>query len=107
MVYKNKDGTLSIYDWKRTKEIKAVNHWNKWSINPLLSHIPDTNYWHYALQLNTYKAIIEEKYGEKVTQLVLVRLHPDADSYEVIELPDLQKEVRLLWKQRADSFIKM
>ena len=31
MVYENPDGTLSIYDWKRSKDISKVNGWNKFA----------------------------------------------------------------------------
>ena len=80
MIYRNPDGTLDIYDWKRAKEIQKNSHFNKWSTNPLISHLPDTNFWHYSLQLNTYKAIIERNYGKKVKNLYLVLL-----SLEVLE----------------------
>lgn len=102
MVYENQDGTLSIYDWKRCKEIVAINNWNKFALNPLIIHLPDTNFWHYALQLNTYKAILERKYGKTVTKLCLVRLHPDADeqTYELLEVPILTNEISELFKER-------
>jgi len=93
MVYKNPDGTLSIYDWKRTQQIKQFNDFNKFAITPLLSHIPDSNYWHYALQLNTYKFILERKYNKKIKDLYLVRLHPNADNYELYKLPILNTEM--------------
>jgi len=104
MVYQNADGTLDIYDWKRVKEIKMEAHpqWPKFSINPLLGHIPDTNGWHYSLQLNTYKAILEQKYGVRVKNLVLVRMHPDSETYELIPCPDLQAEVAALFQERLD-----
>lgn len=102
MVYENPDGTLSIYDWKRSKEISMVNHFNKFANNKLICHMPDSNFWHYALQLNTYKAILERKYDKKVTDLFLVRLHPDAEekTYELIKLPNLSKEVNELFEER-------
>jgi hypothetical protein len=102
MVYENADGTLSIYDWKRCKEIISVNNWNKFATNSLISHIPDTNFWHYALQLNTYKAILERKYDKKVTKLCLVRLHPDTEekTYELLEVPILTNEMDVLFKER-------
>ena len=98
MVYQNPDGSLMIYDWKRSKEIVQRNRWEKYSSTPCLSHIPDTNFWHYALQLNTYKAIIERNYGKKVSSLSLVCLHPNHDGYQIIKVPDLQKEVYELFK---------
>jgi ATP-dependent exoDNAse (exonuclease V) beta subunit len=100
MVYENPDGTLSIYDWKRSKEITSENAWNKYASNPLISSMPDTNFWHYALQLNTYKAILERKYGKTVTYLCLVRLHPDALNYELLPVPDLTEEIKVLFEER-------
>lgn len=104
MVYRNADGTLDIYDWKRAKciDMEPNSQWPKFSTNPHIAHIPDTNGGHYSLQLNTYKAILEQKYGVKVRNLVLVRLHPDADTYELIPCPNLQKEVTDLFQQRLD-----
>lgn len=96
MVYENQDGTISIYDWKRCKNITSANNFNKFAIHPLICHLPDTNFWHYSLQLNTYKVILEEKYGKKVRDLFLVRLHPDAEgkNYDLIKLPDLSFDVK-------------
>ena len=99
MVYENQDGTISIYDWKRCKNITSSNNFNKFAIHPLICHLPDTNFWHYSLQLNTYKVILEEKYGKKVRDLFLVRLHPDAEgkNYDLIKLPDLSFDVKDLF----------
>ena len=107
MIYENPDGTLSIYDWKRSKEISRINNFNKFAINKLICHMPDSNFWHYALQLNTYKRIIERKYGKIVTDLYLVRLHPDAEekNYELIKLPDLTKEIDELFEERKQKLI--
>ena len=107
MIYENPDGTLSIYDWKRSKDITRVNNFNKFAINKLICHMPDSNFWHYALQLNTYKRIIERKYGKIVTDLYLVRLHPDAEekNYELIKLPNLSKEIDELFEQRKQQLL--
>jgi hypothetical protein len=102
MVYENPDGTLSIYDWKRSKDISKINTWNNFAINPIISHMPDSNFWHYALQLNTYKEILERKYDKKVTKLCLVRLHPDNEekTYELLDVPILTKEIKELFEER-------
>lgn len=100
MVYENPDGSLNIYDWKRAKEITRTNSFNKFAITKAISSIPDTNFWHYALQLNTYKSILERKYGKVIKDLYLIRLHPNAESYEKIVLPDLSKEIQILFQQR-------
>jgi hypothetical protein len=95
MVYENPDGTLSIYDWKRSKDITSDNTWKKFALHPALAHIPDTNFWHYTLQLNTYKMILEEKYGKKIHELNLVRIHPDIpeQTYELLSVPILTREM--------------
>jgi len=102
MVYEHSDGTLSIYDWKRAKDITAVNTYNHYAVTECISHMPDSNFWHYALQLNTYKAILEEKYDKKIRDLYLVRLHPNNDekTYELIKLPDLSKDIANLFLER-------
>jgi len=60
--YNEKDHMYYIYDWKRCKEIKKSTGFNKHSVNSILSDLPDTNYWHYTLQLNIYKALLEKNY---------------------------------------------
>jgi len=95
MIFENPDGTLQIYDWKRCKEIKKANAWGKYATTTELSHLPDTNFWHYALQLNTYKKIIEEKYNKTVTNMYLVCLHPNNHNknYLRLEVPNLQDDL--------------
>ena len=104
MVFKNKDGTLSIYDWKRCKEIKKENRWES-AITECINHLPDTNYWHYSLQLNTYKAMLESNYGVKVRDLYLVCLHPNNKnkSYQKIKVPNMKKEIKELFALRKSS----
>ena len=105
MIFENPDGTLQIYDWKRCKEIKHESEYGKYAITPCISHLPDTNFWHYALQLNVYKMIIEEKYNKKVTGLYLVCLHPDNvyKTYERINVPVLENEMKELVKTRLEE----
>jgi len=102
MVYENPDGTLSIYDWKRVKQITKVNNFNKFSIHKLICHLPDANFWHYSLQLNTYKSILEEKYNVKIKDMYLVHLHPDSEekNYELFKVHDLSLEVSELLQER-------
>ena len=103
MVYENPDGTLAIYDWKRSKGIVRNKRFEEYATTACISHIPDTNFWHYALQLNTYKAILEKNYGKRVTTLRLVCLHPNQRTYEVIDVPELEEEIRALFDVRASQ----
>jgi len=103
MVYENPDGTLMIYDWKRAKDITKSSAFMKYALTDCISHVPDTNFWHYALQLNTYKAILEQKYDKKVTKLALVCLHPSKANFEVIPVPVLTSEMEALFALRREQ----
>lgn len=101
MLFEGKDGTLQIYDWKRCKEIKRNNIWAS-ATTECINHIPDSNYWHYTLQLNTYKEILERKYDKKVTDLFIVCLHPNNmnKSFRLIRIPIIKDEMEKLFEKR-------
>ncbi len=104
MVFVNADNTLSIYDWKRCAEISQHNPFNRFSTHPTLPHIPDTKYWHYALQLNIYRYILERKYGHRVKELFLVQLHPSLDKpYQLHALRLLDDDVCALLEGREQD----
>lgn len=102
MVFEDERGDLWIYDWKRTKELSPEAFGNKKSHTPCISHLPDCNFWHYSLQLNIYRGVLERKYGKTIRGMCLVRLHPDNayKTYERIEVPFLNKEVEKLFDYR-------
>ena len=101
MVYIKPDGTFAIYDWKRSKEIKFENRYQK-GIGPL-SHLDDCNYWHYSLQLNNYRRILEKFYGFTVSELALVILHPNNKSYKIVQLNLMDAEVDAMWDARLKA----
>ena len=102
MVYELPDGALMIYDWKRAKEISKTTGFNQYALTPCIDHFPDSNFWHYTLQLNTYKAILQAKYDKKITDLYLVRLHPNnpRKSFDLIKCADLSAEIAELFEER-------
>lgn len=109
MVFRDKNtNEFYIYDWKRSKEISYESYGNKTSHLPCLSHIQDCNFWHYSLQLNTYRAILEKKYGLKISGLFLVICHPDSwtGTYDRIETHDLRKEVEDLFEWRKETLLQ-
>ena len=91
MIYKKPDGTLAIYDWKRTEELKTENRFQS-GLGPL-AHLPDTNYWHYTMQLNVYRYILQKYYGYVVSELALVVLHPQNSGWKVSKLNFMDDEV--------------
>ena len=103
MIFENPDGTIQIYDWKRCQEITHETDFGKYAITPCIKHLPDTNFWHYALQLNMYRRILQDKYGKIVTDMYLVCLHPDNvyKNYQRIQIPVLDKEMNELMEFRT------
>ena len=99
MVYKKPDGTLAIYDWKRIEELKTENRWQS-GLGPI-DHLPDTNYWHYSLQLNVYRYILQKHYGVVVSELALVVLHPANSMWKVAKLNFMDDEVAEMMAARA------
>ena len=91
MVFKNPDNTYSIYDWKRSKTIAKSNHFEFGKGD--FDHLPNCNFWHYSLQLNIYKYILELKYNFPIKDLFLVVMHPNNTNYIRLECPNLQNEV--------------
>ena len=92
-VAQNADGSLDIYDWKRANHIELQNPYNKYS--HVVTHIPDTNFWHYTLQLNLYKYLLETEYKKKVNKMFLVSFHPANMSYFKYEVSDIQMYIPL------------
>jgi len=108
MLFKDENtGEFKIYDWKRSKGIEYESYYGKTAITPCISHMPDTNFWHYSLQLNVYRRILKEKYDIDVTELALVVLHPDnySKDYEIVEVPILDEELDNLWEYRKKQLI--
>ena len=50
-----------------------------------------------------FKAILEAKYGKKVTDLYLVCLYPDNPSYQLIKVPNLEAEIKSLFELRRNQ----
>lgn len=101
MTYVNDDGTIDIYDWKRCRNIKKSNPFES-ATTKCIEHLPNCNFWHYALQLNTYKTILETHYGKKIRDMYLVCLHPENKnkSYIKYAVPTLESEIKDLFSER-------
>ena len=99
MICREADGTFSIYDWKRSK--KVVNAYGqpiieafggKTDIRGL--NLPDTSFYHYCLQQNLYRYMLQKNYGIRVNALSLVVLCPDYPTYFVAKVPIMDSVIR-------------
>ena len=81
---------LEIWDWKRAKQIKTDCF--RQMLSPL-HHLPDSNYWHYSLQLNVYRYILESEYSMPIARMFLGVFHPDSRAPASVELPRMDAEI--------------
>lgn len=100
----NNDGTLTLMDWKRSKEIKFNSFNNKKARDPL-GHLPDCNYSQYSLQLNLYRRILQDYYDFTVTDMYLVVCHPNNKGYIKIPVTIMDTEIDLILEERR-QYIK-
>lgn len=100
LAYNTRTGQFAILDYKTNKEIKKDNPWQK-MLAPF-GEFPDSNYYHYSLQLSTYKAIVEKKTNLRIGDLMLI--HITANGAVMIPCIDLSARVfDLLEVQRGHS----
>lgn len=98
-------GKFEIYDWKRsTKVVDAFGRPNtanfgKFGLAPV-SNLPDTSYYHYALQLSMYRYILALEYGIEVAACHLGVFHPELNDYHVVDVPYLLDEVKAILSLR-------
>jgi ATP-dependent exoDNAse (exonuclease V) beta subunit len=97
-LYFNSDGSVSLLDWKTSEKIEKESYKGRVGIHNATKNIPDSNYWHYAIQLNLYKKILESEYDLKVSKLSLVHLQDD--SYYVFNIPFMEDTVNKMLEER-------
>ena len=104
LICRNGD-SFDIYDWKRSEKLIDTHtgkpylygYNNKCGINGL-EYIQDTSYWHYCLQQNIYKYILEKNYGIKIASMHLIILHPNYSNYIPLKVNDMTDFVNKILK---------
>jgi len=106
MLFTDKTGkNVWIYDWKRSKEFKYDNKWQR-ALRPELQHLDDCNINHYSLQLNMYKYILTKYYlkkDQKIRGMYLVKIHPNTPGYEKVKIKNMKPEIKSILKQRLNE----
>jgi ATP-dependent exoDNAse (exonuclease V) beta subunit len=97
----NEDGTIDLYDWKRSKNMEVYNPYNKYS--PVLPSMPDTNFMHYTVQLNLYKYLIEKGYNKKVKHMYLVCFYPSQLNFQKYEVANIQSDIPEILKLKQNA----
>lgn len=100
------NGIFTIYDWKRSNKVivdgqpEKVSKWGKRAFKPI-SHIHDTTFWHYALQVSIYRYILEKNYGIVVSASRLAVFHPDYTRPYVVDVPYMKDEVLAVLRKQS------
>ena len=98
LICKEADGTFTIYDWKRSGKVvnaqgqpivEAFGY--KMSFNGI--RLPDTAFYHYCIQQNLYRYMLESHYGIKIKAMNLVVLCPEYPTYFVAEVPKMDEVI--------------
>ena len=97
-----RDGFFDIYDWKRSNKVLDS------SGNPIVHNgygqtgkdkyrnIQDTPYWHYCLQQNLYRYILQTKYNIRVGKMYLVVYSEIQNSYKKLEVPYMDDVIAMV-----------
>lgn len=103
MLFRHPDGEVSIYDWKRSKEIKTSA--SEKAFFPI-EHLSNCNVNHYSLQLNLYKFMLERNYGLRVKGMHLIVCHPNRQKYLDVPVRDMQQEILDMMHYRKLALFK-
>lgn len=88
-----------ILDFKSNKDLQFESKYHKKMKVPL-HKLDDVNGQHYYIQLSIYKYLIEKYTDIKVDKTFIVYFNINADNYEIIEIPYLEKEVKEMLELR-------
>lgn len=100
-------GRFELWDWKRSSKVVSPEgepicegFRGKCGVKASVAHIPDTSYWHYALQLSLYRYILETEYDIPTAVARLGVFHPDYGCPWVVEVPYLRREAKAILDSR-------
>ncbi len=98
LVCREDDGSFTIYDWKRSGRVvdaagvPLTEGFNgKTGFNGI--SLPDTPFYHYCVQQNLYRYMLQKDYGIRIGGMNLVVLCPDYPTYYRVEVPVMDEVV--------------
>ena len=77
LLFDKRNDTYLIMDWKTSKIINTKSYGGKRGIKPATDDLEDTKFNLYALQLSLYCYILEEYYGLKINQHLILHLQEE------------------------------
>lgn len=99
MLYRDPQGALIVVDWKRSKNI-WYKGWDGARALNMLSHLDACNGYEYQMQVNFYRAILEQYYGYSVSAMRFVTFHPSQGGFHEHIVDLLDQEVDAVFALR-------
>lgn len=91
-----KDGRLWILDHKSNSSIDLENRYDAFA-KPPICHVPDTNFWHYSLQLNLYEYLMKSAgYVSPEEEIGKAILHITENGVKTYRIKNMQKEIQAM-----------
>lgn len=110
MIHKHGE-VFEIYDWKRSNRITdikgdpiTINNFGEKGLGELFQ-IDDTPYWHYCIQQNLYRYILEKNYKIKVEKMYLVIFHNEINEYHKLDVPNMNETINSIIKACYDGTV--
>ena len=89
-IYKHKtEHKFRMVDWKRSKKINRFAYDRTFGYPPF-DRFPNSNFYHYTLQLNCYAYILKKNYGIEMCRMDIAVFHPDAEDAAIFEIDSCQ-----------------
>ena len=115
-LWETEDGSLFMVDWKRCSPAGRRPSDPQQPLGPdvpafrderglgLCADLPNTKFFHYCVQQNLYKFIVERHYGLRIDRMFLAQFHPLLEAYNCVAVPDMQDLAsRIMAAERAKS----
>lgn len=106
LLARQRNGAFCMIDWKFIKELQQTAFGNRTGIHIATRHLPDCNFYHYALQLSIYEQILKcEGYippGVQVDRWLNVYCRTEG-IFDHVQLPDLGREALILMAWNATN----
>ena len=96
------DGThVILIDFKRVYGMTTAEL-ATWGVRckPPLSHLHECKFVGHALQQNMYRQVIEDNSRLIVTRIYLLVMHPENETYLLLEVPDMRAEIKAIFRVR-------
>lgn len=93
---------ICIYDWKKVEKFEMLSYNNKVMYEPI-SHLSDTKYNKYALQLSIYAYMAQLKYPDyTIQEIAFIQLTPNG--FKKYNTPYLKTDVINIFKHYKEVF---